>query len=224
MPELDGSLDGRIAVRQAFVLRVSALRGIRTKVGIALLAAGVGMDPIALITTALAAGAGAAVKDEAPAEVKGLYEALWAEIKHRLSSRTDAEVVLDGHLAAPEVWAWLSSELAAMGVSDDLVAAAQALMRMVDAEGSQASKYDVDAHGDEGGDNNIQNSTFMAPAAQPTPVAGRGASGMARITYQVEGDEEPRVAVFLPGLKIEGRESDVAQLGFPPVNLRPAGT
>jgi hypothetical protein len=26
---------------------------------------------------------------------------------------------------------------------------------------------------------------------------------------------EPRVAVFLPGLRIEGRESEVARLGFP---------
>jgi hypothetical protein len=181
------------------------------------------MDAIALITTALATGAGAAVKDQTSSAIKGLYEALWATVKHRLSSRTDAEVVLDGHVAAPEVWEWLSSELAAIGVSDDLVAAARTLMRMVDAEGMQAGKYDVDAEGGQGSDD-VPNNTFMAPAAQPVPGGGAGACGMARITYQIEGEEEPRVAVFLPGLKIEGRESDVAQIGFPPVNLPSLGT
>ncbi len=53
---------------------------------------------------------------------------------------------------------------------------------------------------------------------------GDGASGMGRITYQVIGEDEPRVAVFLPGLKIEGRESEVARLGFPPTPVRPTDT
>jgi len=176
------------------------------------------MDSIALITTALATGTRAAVKDGASPAITGLYEALWAKVKHRLSSTTDAEVVLDGHAAAPEVWEWLSSELAALGVTDDLLAAALTLMRMVDPGGSQAGKYDVDAQGNQDGHNDVQNNTFMAPAAQPVPDGGAGACGMVRITYQIEGEEEPRVAVFLPGLKIEGRESDVAQLGFPPIN------
>jgi hypothetical protein len=40
---------------------------------------------------------------------------------------------------------------------------------------------------------------------------------MVRITYQIEGEDEPRVAVFIPGLQIEGPESEVAKLGFPPI-------
>ena len=47
-------------------------------------------------------------------------------------------------------------------------------MWLVDAEGSQAGKYDVDAQGSQGvqvGDDNIQNNTFMAPPAQPPPGA-----------------------------------------------------
>lgn len=46
---------------------------------------------------------------------------------------------------------------------------------------------------------------------------GKGADGMVRLTYQIPGENEPRVAVFLPGLKIEGLESEVAKLGFPPL-------
>jgi hypothetical protein len=247
------------------------------------------MDPVALVTTALASGAGAALKDGTSAAIKGLYEALRGKVKRRLSSRTDAEVVLDVEAAAPEVWQWLSSELAAVGVSADLVAAAQALMWLVDAEGSHAGKYEVDAQGSQGvqvGDNNTQNNTFMAAAGQPAPGAGGqgggpgggggggpgagpfgggggaggggsskgpggpggrggspggggggggegpegggaggdGGSGMVRLTYRLNGEDEPRVAVFLPGLKIEGKESDVAQLGFPPTPLPSPGT
>jgi hypothetical protein len=46
---------------------------------------------------------------------------------------------------------------------------------------------------------------------------GDGAPGMVRLTYQIPGENEPRVAVFLPGVKIEGPESEVTKLGFPPV-------
>jgi hypothetical protein len=46
---------------------------------------------------------------------------------------------------------------------------------------------------------------------------GDGGDGMVRITCHVEGEDEPRVAVFLPDRKIEGTESEVAALGFPPV-------
>lgn len=248
---------------------------------------GVGMDPVTLITTALASGAGEAVKDGASSAIKGLYEALWTKVKRRLSSGTDAEVVLDAQAAAPEAWQWLSSELAEVKVSADLVAAAQALMWLIDVKGSQTGKYDVDAHGSEGvqiGDNNVQQNTFMAPAGQSAPGAGGqggglgggggggaspsggggggggggstkgrggpggrggwpggggggggegpedggpggdGGCGMVRLTYKMEGDDEPRVAVFLPGLKIEGKETEVAQLGFPRIDIPPSST
>jgi hypothetical protein len=238
------------------------------------------MDPATLIVTALASGAGEAVKDGASSAIKGAYEALWAKVKGCLSSRTDAEVVLDGQAAAPEVWSWLSAELAAVGVPADLVATARALMWLVDAEGSQTGKYDVDVQGGQGfqvGDYNVQHNTFMAPGAGgkgggpgggggggASPFGGGGGggggsskgrggdaghggwsggggggggagpegggrggdggSGMVRLTYRLIGEDEPRVAVFLPGLKIEGRESEVARLGFPPITVSPSGT
>jgi hypothetical protein len=46
---------------------------------------------------------------------------------------------------------------------------------------------------------------------------GAGAGGMIRLTYQIPGEDEPRVAVFMHGLKIEGLQSEVTKLGFPPV-------
>ncbi len=243
------------------------------------------MDPVTLIVTALAAGAGQAVKDGASSAIKGAYEALRAKVKHRLSGRPDAELILNGHEAAPETWHRLAPELVAVGVSADLVVAAQALMQLIDAAGSQAGKYDVDAQGSQGvqvGDHNIQHNTFTGPAVQPASgdggqgggpgggggggvspfggggggggggsSAGRGgdgghggppggggggggagpegggrggdgAPGMVRITYRLEGEDEPRVAVFVPGLQIEGTESEVAKLGFPPIPPLPS--
>jgi hypothetical protein len=145
--------------------------------------------------------------------------------------------------------AWLSVELATVGVPADMVAAAQAFMCLVDLAGSQAGKYEVDAHGSEGiqvGDHNVQNNTFVAPMTQPSPGGGGqgggpdgggggagpegggrggdGGSGMARITYRLVGEDEPHVAVLLPGLKIEGKESEVARLGFPPTPGLPTDT
>lgn len=45
---------------------------------------------------------------------------------------------------------------------------------------------------------------------------GNGGDGMVRITCQVPGEAEPRVTVFLPDRVIEGPQSEVAKLGFPP--------
>ena len=244
------------------------------------------MDPATLIEVALTAGAAAGVKDTASSAVKDAYEGLKAKVKGRFAGRPDAELVLADHEAAPETWKEsLTSELTAVGVSADLVTAAQALMQLIDAAGSQAGKYDVDTRGSHGvqiGDGNVQNNTFMPAPAQPDPGAGGhggglgggggggaspfgggggagggdggrgcggdgghggppggggggggagaegggrggdGGPGMVRLTYQVPGEDEPRVAVFLPDRRIEGPESEVAKLGFPPTPPAPA--
>ena len=39
---------------------------------------------------------------------------------------------------------------------------------------------------------------------------------MIRLTYQLPGEAEPRVTVVRPGMQIEGPESEVAKLGYPP--------
>ena len=65
----------------------------------------------------------------------------------------------------------LAAELTAVGAGGDpdLVAAAQALMSLVDAAGSRAGKYAVDVQGSQGvqvGDHNTQRNTFNAPSAR----------------------------------------------------------
>ena len=49
-----------------------------------------------------------------------------------------------------------------------------------------------------------------------------GRDGMIRLTYQVPGEAEPRVTV-LRGMQIEGPESEVAKLGYPPTLPPPPG-
>ena len=127
------------------------------------------MDPVTLILTALAAGAALGVKDTASAAVKDAYEGLKALVKKRFAGRRDGELVLARHEQDPQMWDKpLAGELtaAAAGEDADLVAAAQQLMRLVDAAGSAAGKYQVVVHGSQGvqvGDHNAQHNTFGLP-------------------------------------------------------------
>jgi hypothetical protein len=126
------------------------------------------MDPVMLIEVALTAGVAAGVKDATSSAVKDAYEGLKAKVKGRLAGRPDAGQVLAAHEAAPQTWKEsLSSELAAVGVDGELVTAAQELMRLIDAEGTQAGKYEVDVDCSQGvqiGDHNVQHNTFVASA------------------------------------------------------------
>jgi len=127
------------------------------------------MDPVTLILTALAAGAALGVKDAASAAVKDAYQGLKALVKKRFAGRGDGELVLSRYEEAPDTWKGpLAAELTAAdaGADGDLVAAAQALMRLTDAAGSRAGKYNVQVHGGQGvqvGDHNTQTNTFGAP-------------------------------------------------------------
>ena len=127
------------------------------------------MDPITLIVTALAAGAALGVKDTASSAVKDAYAGLKALVRKRLAGRPDAEVMLARHERAPQTWqAPLLAELGEAGADRDrdLVAAAQALMNLVDAAGARAGKYTVDVRGAQGvqiGDHNRQDNVFHAP-------------------------------------------------------------
>lgn len=131
---------------------------------------GVGMDPVALIVTALAAGAVLGLKDTASAAVKDAYKGVKALAKKRLASRQDGELVLARHAEAPRPWERpLAEELAAAGAANDagLVAAAQALMSLVDAAGARAGKYTIQVGGSQGvqvGDHNTQHNVFGGPA------------------------------------------------------------
>ena len=127
------------------------------------------MDPITLIVTALAAGAALGVTDTASSAVKDAYAGLKALVRKRFAGRPDAELLLIRHEEAPEPWqAPLMAELAETAADHDrdLVAAAEALMSLVDAAGARAGKYTVDARGAQGvqiGDHNRQDNVFNAP-------------------------------------------------------------
>lgn len=122
------------------------------------------MDPASLIEVALASGAAAGVKGAASSAVGDAYEGLKTKVRSLFAGRQRAELVLAEHEAAPETWkAPLIAELTETGVDDDLVAAAKALMRLIDAEGSRTGKYNVDIRGSHGvqiGDGNVQTNTF----------------------------------------------------------------
>ena len=106
------------------------------------------MDPATWIVTALVAGGGLGLKDAASSAITDAYNGLKGLVRRKLAGRPDGELVLARHEQDPEVWEKpLAQELTAAGADDDpdLVSAAQALMRLVDAAGSAAGKYQVAA-------------------------------------------------------------------------------
>ena len=129
------------------------------------------MDPVTLIVTALAAGAASALQDGASTAVQDAYARLKVLVKKRFANRPKGELMLAEHEAAPQRWqAPLSAELSASGADgdNDLVAAAQALMCLVDEAGSRSGKYLVavrDSQGVQVGDYNTQTNNFGPPPA-----------------------------------------------------------
>lgn len=127
------------------------------------------MDPVTVIVTALASGAGSGLKDAASSAVKDAYNGLKALASRALAGRKKGELVLAEHEQAPEVWAKpLAVELRAAGAADnaDLVAAAQALLSLVDAAGTAAGKYHVvvkDSQGVQMGDHNTMTLNLGGP-------------------------------------------------------------
>ena len=127
------------------------------------------MDPVTLIVTALAAGAATGITESAASAVKDAYTSLRALVRKRLAGRSDADLILARHENAPETWhAPLVAVLEEAGAEHDtdLVAAAQALMSLMDKAGTRAGKYTVDTRGAYGvqiGDHNRQDNVFRAP-------------------------------------------------------------
>jgi len=127
------------------------------------------MDPITLIVTALAAGVTSGTADVTSAAVKAAYRKLWTLVRKRFAGRPEAELVLAKHESAPGTWqAPLAAELTGVGADRDadLLAAAQALMSLIDGAGARAGKYAVDVRGAQGvqvGDLGRQVNIFNAP-------------------------------------------------------------
>jgi len=128
------------------------------------------VDPITLIITALAAGASAgvidALKDNAKDAARAAYAKLRGLASKRVAARPDGNLALDRYETAPRTWeAVLASELTEAGAADDadLVAAARALMDLLDQAGARAGKYNVTITGGQGvqvGDGNVQFNRF----------------------------------------------------------------
>lgn len=124
------------------------------------------MDPVTLIVTALAAGAASALQDDAKSAVSAALARLRALAGKRLSARPAGQVVLAQHEQAPDVYGKpLEHELTQAGAAADpeMAAAARELMKLLDAAGSAAGKYDVtvqDSSGVQVGDDNTQVNHF----------------------------------------------------------------
>jgi hypothetical protein len=102
---------------------------------------------------ALAAGAAAGVQGTAASAVRDAYAGLKTLVKRRFAGRPDAELILARYERAPQTWqAPLSTELSESGADrdPDLVAAAKALMDLVDRAGSRTENYSIDARGAKG--------------------------------------------------------------------------
>jgi hypothetical protein len=105
------------------------------------------MEPVTLIVTALAAGTASARYDGTPVAVKDAYVRVKVPVKKLFANHPDRELVLARHERAPQTWeAPLAAELSAAGSEGDadLVAAAQALMSLMDEAGTRATKCRVD--------------------------------------------------------------------------------
>lgn len=128
------------------------------------------MEEITLIVTALATGASAGaldvLKDDVKDRAKAAYEKLHGLVSRRFRGNPGAEVILSEHQADPETYsAPLAKKLTAAGAGADaeLVAAARALMELVDQSGAASGKYNVtvtDSKGVMVGDGNFQVNKF----------------------------------------------------------------
>ena len=128
------------------------------------------MEPVTLILTALATGASAgaleALKDDVKDKVKAAYARLHGLARQRVSGRPHGELALAEYESAPQKWeGLLAAELNEAGAArdDDLVAAAKALMEIIDQSGAKSGKYNVaikDSKGVQIGDGNVQFNKF----------------------------------------------------------------
>lgn len=124
------------------------------------------MDPVTLVVGALAAGALKGAGETASATVMDAYAALKAAVVARFADKQVPTGVIAEHSDDPETFEKpLAKRLQQAQAEQDprIVDLARELMRLIDAEGSRAGKYDVDLRGAMGvqvGDGNTQTNTF----------------------------------------------------------------
>jgi hypothetical protein len=128
------------------------------------------MEPITLILTAIAAGASAGALDEVKDAVKTARRSLRALVSKRLreAGTPNAEAILAEYEADPKNYEGpLAKKLEAVdaGTDNDLIAAAKALLKLVEQQGGQSGKYTVTVTDSDGvmvGDGNTQTNTFTS--------------------------------------------------------------
>ncbi|MEU6022589.1 hypothetical protein [Micromonospora sp. NPDC047134] len=111
------------------------------------------MTGIELIVAALAGGATAGLTGAADTAVQDAYAALRDLLRRKLSSRRDAEQVLDAQVPEPsELLSRLGDDLDAVGAGNDsqVLVAAQRLLGLVDPGGTASGRYALTAHGKTG--------------------------------------------------------------------------
>jgi hypothetical protein len=138
------------------------------------------VDPVALIVTALAKGAGRAGQDKTPVGLQSAFVRLREAVRRRLAGHPGGELALARHEADPQAGqAALAGELNRTGAGDDagLVAAALVLIELA----GGAGKYAAPVSGSQGvqvGDNNKQvNNYFIGGHAGQPGAAGPGGPG-----------------------------------------------
>lgn len=132
------------------------------------------MEPITLILTALAAGASAGALDELKDDVREKVKAAYGKLRDLVSKRfreaetPNAETILAEYEADPESYKGpLTKKLHAADADKDdaLMAAAQAVLELLEQQGGKSSKYTVTVKDSKGvmvGDGNTQTNTFTS--------------------------------------------------------------
>jgi hypothetical protein len=108
------------------------------------------MDPVALILSALTAGAVAALQETAGMAIKDGYKELVALLKKRFLKDKKSKTILESHAKDPEIWKKpLEKLLQDNGVADDLtiLSSAKKLLKVIEIQKS-GSKYEVEIKGD----------------------------------------------------------------------------
>lgn len=120
------------------------------------------MEPVTLVLTALAAGAGTGLTDAASSAVKDAYVTLKEALAERLRDRPAAEVALAEHDSNPDVWqAPLGQYLNEVGVDQQLTQLAERLLQLSSNAAPRQVNIDADTiQGQQVGDYNTQANTF----------------------------------------------------------------
>ena len=124
------------------------------------------MDPVSLIVAALVSGASNALAGTAEQAVKDAYSRLKALVGLKLGDGDDTAATLDREgPPTEEERSKLGQRLVAAGLDEDeeVIAAAQALMRRIDPAGAASGKYEVTISGGKGivvGDGNTVTQNF----------------------------------------------------------------